>query len=59
MCKMQTAMIRHDLIAFWKAGRAERNGLSGCDSANCNNQGVRAALDAAGRSSIRMGPEPL
>jgi hypothetical protein len=35
-CKMQTAMIARDLAAFWKARRAERNGLSDCRRAICN-----------------------
>jgi hypothetical protein len=35
-CKMQTAMIAHDLAAFWKVRRAERNGLRDCRRAICN-----------------------
>jgi hypothetical protein len=33
---MQTAMIPHDLAAFWKVRRADRNGLRDWRRAICN-----------------------
>jgi len=36
MCKMQTAMIAHDLIGIHESRRANGNGLHFCERATCN-----------------------
>jgi hypothetical protein len=58
MCKMQTALIPHDLIAVHKLEYANGNALRDQSTAICNKRRA-AALEASGPLSTRMLVEQL